>query len=260
MAITGVISFPLGEFLKYLREKRGISLKDVEKATGIPNAYLSQLETGTRKKLPSPERLRLIADYYNVTMQELLKEAGYLQEKDVEETYEQKTEKAFAHIVNDPDLKSGVRIDPKQVSLDIKRFVVELHGMHVKKSFQLAKPYVEGIAYHHDTVKKVNWKTDDVIREEHTSGGKKFIRYRVKVTCIETEGRKVPRSDEIVKGTEKIIQKVSGEGEFSKESSTIQGYEASILMKATRNALKNTLSKLKNNSIWSASILAPWFD
>lgn len=258
MAITGVVSFPLGEFLKYLREKRGVSLKDVEKTTGIPNAYLSQLETGTRKKLPPPERLRLIADYYNVTMQELLKEAGYLQEKDIEETFEQRVEKAFAHIVNDPDLKSGVRIDPKQISLDVKRFVVELHGAHVKKSLLIAKPYVQGVGYYHDKIKKLNWKTDDVVREEHSSGGKKFIRYRVKVTCIETEGRRLPRHDEVVKGTEKVIQAVSGEGTFSKEASTIQGYETSLLMKATQDALKNTISKLKNNSIWSTNILAPW--
>jgi len=55
--------FHLGAFLKELREKKGVSLMDVEKATGISNAYLSQLETGARKKLPEPDRLRKIANY-----------------------------------------------------------------------------------------------------------------------------------------------------------------------------------------------------
>lgn len=205
MAIKGIKQkFPFGQFLKSLREQKGVSLVDVEKATGISNAYLSQLETGSRRRLPPPERLRLIADYYNVSAQELLKAAGYLEEKDVEETYEQKIDKLFTHIINDPDLKSGVRIDPKGVSLDIKRFIVEIHTQHLKKSTLLAKPYIVAVIQDGIKVKKLNWKTDDVKREEYTAEGKKFVRYRVTVTCIETEGRtSSPSSDEIVKGTEK---------------------------------------------------------
>lgn len=260
MAIKGIKKpFPFGQFLKSLREQKAVSLVDVEKATGISNAYLSQLETGARRRLPPPDRLRLIADYYNVTAQELLKAAGYLEEKDIEETYEQKIDKLFTHIINDPDLKSGVRIDSKGVSLDIKRFIVEMHTQHLKKSALLAKPYVEAVIRDGNKVKKLNWKTEDVTRDEYTTDGKKFIRYKVKVTCTETEGRtSSTASDEIVKGTEKVTQTATAEGEFSQQASTINGYETSLLFKATQYALRKAVPKIKGEAKWSVNHLSPW--
>ena len=83
-------TFPLGDFLKELRERKGVSLKKVEDETGISNAYLSQLETGVRQRLPNPDRLKALADYYNVSLQQLLEKAGYFGEGDIEETQEQK--------------------------------------------------------------------------------------------------------------------------------------------------------------------------
>jgi len=64
--------FPFGDFLKKLRARKGVSLKKVEEATGISNAYLSQLETGKRRRLPTPDRLIALADYYNASIKELL--------------------------------------------------------------------------------------------------------------------------------------------------------------------------------------------
>ena len=121
-------TFLLGKFLTELRERKGASLKDVENDTGIPNAYLSQLETGERRKLPDPDRLSKLADYYNVTVQQLLEKAGYLQSSSssIEETMEQKIEKAFLHAVNDPVFKHGTRLKGKY-DLDTKRFVIEMY-------------------------------------------------------------------------------------------------------------------------------------
>lgn len=120
------LAFPLGEFLKWLRQRKGVSLKKVEDDTGISNAYLSQLETGTRKRLPSPDRLKALADYYNVSLQQLLEKAGYFGEADIVETKEQKIEKAFLHVINDPDFKYGTRLKGKY-DLDAKLFIVEMY-------------------------------------------------------------------------------------------------------------------------------------
>ncbi len=120
--------YTLGEYLKALREKKRASLKDVERDTGIPNAYISQLETGARKKLPEPDRMRKLADYYNISVRELLFQAGYYEAKDVPQTYEQKTEKLFLHAINDPTFNSGHRINPKELNADTKRFIVELYS------------------------------------------------------------------------------------------------------------------------------------
>jgi transcriptional regulator with XRE-family HTH domain len=125
-------TFPLGDFLKELRERKGVSLKKVEDETGISNAYLSQLETGVRQRLPTPDRLKALADYYNVSLQQLLEKAGYFGEGDIEETQEQKIEKAFLHVISDPAFKYGTRLKGKY-DLDGKRFIVEMYETLTKK-------------------------------------------------------------------------------------------------------------------------------
>jgi len=124
--------FSLGEYLKELREKKGVSLRDVESATNIPNVYLSQIETGERKKLPPPERLKKLASYYNVSVQQFLEKAGYIEPDGIENTPEQKIEKAFLYVVNDPAFNFGTRMN-KKYDLDAKRFIVEMYEKLSKK-------------------------------------------------------------------------------------------------------------------------------
>ena len=125
-------TFPFGDFLKKLRARKGVSLKKVEEATGISNAYLSQLETGKRRRLPTPDRLIALADYYNTSIKELLEKAGYYEEEDIQETKEQKIEKAFLHVLNDHAFKYGTRLKGKY-DLDAKRFIIEMYEKLTKK-------------------------------------------------------------------------------------------------------------------------------
>jgi len=62
-----------------LRTAKGLSLREVEEATGkaVSNAYLSQLENGKIKK-PSPNVLHSLADVYVVPYEALMEKAGYL--------------------------------------------------------------------------------------------------------------------------------------------------------------------------------------
>lgn len=254
-------TFKLGIFLKELRGKRNLSLKDVEKETGIPNAYLSQLETGSRKKLPDPERLRLIADCYNVSIKELLEKAGYYEVEDIDETYVQKINKAFLHVINDPQFHTGHRIDPDKISIDIKRFVLEMHAYNVRKSSVYpALEQAAGRVVNKNILKSLIWKVEDAIRDSYTVKNKTLIRYRVRVICTETEGEideekmycEGPR-----KGTEKVTQTAIGEGVYEEDSSHIRGHEASLLLKATDIAVKNALPKIKGTN-W-ASIVRPTY-
>ena len=43
-----------GHFLKSLREKQRMSLRDAERESGVSNAYIAQIEKGDRPP-PSPE-------------------------------------------------------------------------------------------------------------------------------------------------------------------------------------------------------------
>lgn len=67
----------IGEELRRLRLLRGATLRDVEKATKVSNAYLSQLENGKTDQ-PSPRVLHKLAGFYKVPYEALMGVAGYL--------------------------------------------------------------------------------------------------------------------------------------------------------------------------------------
>ena len=69
----------LGQYLKTTRVGRGLSLRDVEEATGkeVSNAYLSQLETGKVKK-PSPHVLYALSAALAVPYEVLMERTGYI--------------------------------------------------------------------------------------------------------------------------------------------------------------------------------------
>ena len=67
----------LGDYLRDVRASRRHTLRDVEDATGVSNAYLSQLEHDSIKK-PSPHFLHKLAEFYKVPYDRLMEKAGYI--------------------------------------------------------------------------------------------------------------------------------------------------------------------------------------
>ncbi len=68
-----------GEYLKMLREKQRMSLRDVERRTGVSNVYVGQIEQAKRPP-PHPNILKKLAPIYDVSVYELMTVAGYLDE------------------------------------------------------------------------------------------------------------------------------------------------------------------------------------
>jgi HTH-type transcriptional regulator, competence development regulator len=68
----------LGAALRAARAERGLSLRDVERRTGIRNAHLSQIETDTIAK-PEMAILWDLADLYELDFALLLSLAGLTQ-------------------------------------------------------------------------------------------------------------------------------------------------------------------------------------
>jgi transcriptional regulator with XRE-family HTH domain len=66
----------LASFIAQAREKAGLTLRAVEKETGISNAYLSQLEHG-KIQTPAPQNLHKLAGLYRVPYELLMGLAGY---------------------------------------------------------------------------------------------------------------------------------------------------------------------------------------
>jgi len=68
----------LGDKLAEARAKKGWSLREVERRTGIHNAHLSQIETGSIER-PAPNVLWALAEIYGLDLQELLRLAGHVE-------------------------------------------------------------------------------------------------------------------------------------------------------------------------------------
>jgi len=68
-----------GTYIKELRNKAGLSQRDLEKLSGISNAEISRMETGDRKK-PSPLSIKAIAPHLGVSYDDLMQKAGYTEE------------------------------------------------------------------------------------------------------------------------------------------------------------------------------------
>ena len=66
----------LGEYLASARQMKGLSLRKVEAAIAISNAYLSQLENN-RVQQPSPGVLQKLSKLYGIRYVECLRIAGY---------------------------------------------------------------------------------------------------------------------------------------------------------------------------------------
>ena len=75
----------LGSELKKLRESKGDSLRQVEKQTGVSNAYLSQLESGKVTK-PAPNILHKLSEHYGTSYKKLMELAGYLNRQNSSES------------------------------------------------------------------------------------------------------------------------------------------------------------------------------
>ena len=244
-----------GDYLKFVREAKGLSLKEVEKATGIPNAYLSQLETGSRKKLPPPDRLRLLADFFNVRVQQFLEKAGYYEPEEIKETYEQSVEKGFLHAINDPRFRRGSHVKTDELTLDAKRFIYEIYAHNILLRDRANIIPATVVAPDGELTKTLQWMITDVLRDTFKSGDAIFVRYRVKVTCTEKEGRTIGKGllAKMEKESERITQTSTGDGESSHRLSPSIGFETQILTEATEHAIKIALKKIKGTE-WASLV------
>jgi len=114
-----------GQYMKDLRQKVRMSLREVERESGVSNAYIAQLERGDRPP-PSAEILKKLAPVYNVPLRDLLKAAGYWDEEKPSLTEEEEVEMAFQFVMNDPRYKSGTRLSGP-LTTEVKRFIVEMY-------------------------------------------------------------------------------------------------------------------------------------
>jgi transcriptional regulator with XRE-family HTH domain len=127
MAIVEVLNMEFGKHLEILRTKRGLSLRELARRSGLSHSYLSLIEKGKRG-IPSPEHLMKIAPYLNVNYMELMKAAGYVMTEDEDFTEE---EIEFLQQLDDGVpilelLKLKPTIDEKEVTLPELEIAVDV--------------------------------------------------------------------------------------------------------------------------------------
>jgi transcriptional regulator with XRE-family HTH domain len=115
-----------GRYLRRLRQERDLTLKQVELASGVSNAYISQLERG-RRKSPHPDILKGLAKAYGVPVEDLLRAAGYLGETSSELGSRERLEQGYQRATSDPQFQHGTRLRGTRLSLEAKRFIVEMY-------------------------------------------------------------------------------------------------------------------------------------
>lgn len=89
-----------GAYITRLREEKKVSIRRVAEETKISDPFLYQIEKG-EKSLTDPEFFNVLANYYGVKVEELLKQAGYLPMHD----QEKEIEMAIKKIITDKDYK-----------------------------------------------------------------------------------------------------------------------------------------------------------
>ena len=120
------------EYLKSLREKQRLSLREVEQESKVSNAYIAQIERGDRPP-PSPDILRKLAPVYKITVKELLEAAGYLDEPETKVSEEERVNRAFAYAVEDPEFEMGTRQPPEGMSLEAKKYIISIYEKVMKR-------------------------------------------------------------------------------------------------------------------------------
>jgi HTH-type transcriptional regulator, competence development regulator len=115
-----------GEYVRELRKRNRLTLKQAEKLGVASNAYLSQLERGRRKK-PHPDILKRMADVYSVPLKDLMIAAGYLAPETQTKSQTEQIEDAYRQVQNDQRVSHGTRRKDLKLNLEAKRYIVEMY-------------------------------------------------------------------------------------------------------------------------------------
>jgi HTH-type transcriptional regulator, competence development regulator len=122
-----------GPYLRKLRKETGLTLKQVEKTAHVSNSFLSQVERGIRNP-PKPEILNRLAGAYSVPAHDLMEAAGYIKSKPGEMRERERVELAYQHVITDPNYSQGTRMKGQTLSLEAKKFIVQIYEKATKRN------------------------------------------------------------------------------------------------------------------------------
>ncbi|WP_199614709.1 helix-turn-helix domain-containing protein [Paenibacillus alkalitolerans] len=98
----------IGAFLKGLRKERRLTLREAANRSGLSHSYINSIEQGKHPKTkapisPSPDSLKALAKAYDYPYEDLLKEAGVINEEIREQLISEKKKEAIEIIRQLPE-------------------------------------------------------------------------------------------------------------------------------------------------------------
>jgi transcriptional regulator with XRE-family HTH domain len=89
-------------YLKRLREKNKLSIRQLALYSDVSAGYLSQIESGIRG-IPSPEVIKKLHKPLKVEYEDLMRAAGYLEENGQPSSEEDELDQQVREMMNDPE-------------------------------------------------------------------------------------------------------------------------------------------------------------
>lgn len=137
-----------GEYIKKVRDSKGMTLNQVALYSEISAAQLSRIETGKRNA-PKPATIKKIAEALKIDYEELMEKAGYLEET-TQKVYKNdlpklnvKDEKDIAkqleNIIESMDSDTALAFDGEPMDEETKEMVKTAIESNLKLTKQLAK-------------------------------------------------------------------------------------------------------------------------
>lgn len=138
----------LGSYLREIRERKNISLREVEKLTDIGYSHLSMIENGKRNTTPA--LLKNLSKIYNIDYIDLLEKAGFIDLAEKEKIDNNKTTPSSAVVFVYGTIPAGIPmeciediIDTEEISADMLKGDKEYFGLKIK-GHSMEPDYLDG--------------------------------------------------------------------------------------------------------------------
>jgi len=128
----------INDFLKELRERRGLTLRLASEKSGLSHSYISSLENGKHPQTkapinPSPESLKKLSEAYNYPYEELMRVAGYIEENKKESDYTP-SESLYDFVIRETEKKYGVTLRDDPFVLETMRQIIDNYARSKAKN------------------------------------------------------------------------------------------------------------------------------
>jgi transcriptional regulator with XRE-family HTH domain len=275
-----------GEYLKELRQAKGISQKELSSLTKgqVSNAEISRLEAGIRKK-PSPAVLKMLSPHLGVPVSFLLREAGFMEDQ-LPETLEEQDEALTA----DGEAPAGLQgtASEKEAFMQVNRKLKEqlaalekrcqeltaankeledkcgdfwLRSQSVSKGSDEIEEENRSLKEKNDNLKEENRRIKEetiVFLAEGTALRAEAENFRKKITMAEEEARNAKRQQEILEEECRLLKERDEESRQQLEM--LPGKAAALAetqsdWQEKKEKLENEIRKLKGDALDMLEIL-----